>query len=74
MKKIKEIEAEMKGVEATLNRPQALSEYGRNYWRSNLETLTNLRDHFLIINPESATFQGAVDALKWYLGEGEIDG
>ena len=71
MKTVKEIEAEMKGVETLLNRPQALSEYGRNYWRSNLMTLTLLRDHFHPINPDSATFQGAVDALKWYLKKEE---
>ena len=69
MKKIKEIETEMKGIETLLNRPQCLSENGRNYWRSNLEMLAKLREYFHPINPESMTFQGAVDALKWYLGE-----
>ena len=71
MKKVEEVEAEIKGVENMLNRPQVLSGYGRNYWRSNLIMLRMLRDHFHPINPDSATFSGSVDALKWYLKEEE---
>jgi hypothetical protein len=69
MKTLERIEVEIVAVENALNKPQAWSEYGRNYWRSNLRTLKMIHNHFDEINPESATFEGAVAALDWCMKE-----
>lgn len=69
MKSMTEVEAEAKALERILSRPKCLSGWGRDYWRSNMLMLNMVLAHFKSMDPKSATFQGAIDALKWYLEE-----
>lgn len=73
MKKMEEVEAEAKALERILGWPKCLSAWGKDYWASNMLMLNMIRAHFQSKDPESATSQGAIDALKWFLEEEEED-
>ena len=73
MKSMRKVEDEAKALERILRHPKCLSAWGRDYWGSNMLMLNMVRAHFKSMDPESATFQGAIDALKWYLEEEEED-